>query len=371
MRFGLWRGLKDLLDYPTKTVAKSGSGSGGMMKGIAGALFLGLGLISATHAQAAGEAAFYKGKTVKILVGGASGAAYDFVGRAIAAHMGRHIPGEPSMVVENMPGAASLVMMNHLYNRAARDGTAMGMPLNGIVLEPRLRSLSRDGTNVHFDLSRMRFIGTPAQQPQVLWVWHETRYRSFDDLRAMPSNFGSTAPGGDNFILPTLANALLGSQMKVITGYKGVNDIFFAAESGEVHGATVNFSSLLGKPDWMQANKARVLVQFGTERLHNLKDVPTAIELAKDENARQMLRVYATKFKTTYPILVPPDVPAARLKVLQAAFDATMKDKAFIADAEKIGIEVTPLSGPEIEKIMADIDRAPSDVIHQLRHLVN
>jgi tripartite-type tricarboxylate transporter receptor subunit TctC len=328
-------------------------------------------MFTATGAQAQDEAAFFKGKTVRILVGGAAGAAYDFVGRALAAHLGRHIPGEPNVIVENMPGAASIVMMNHLYNRAARDGTAMGMPLNGIVLEPRLKSLSRDGSNVHFDLSKMRFVGTPAQQPQVLWVWHQTPYASIDDLRTKPSNFGSTAPGGDNYILPTLSNALLGTQMKIIAGYKGVNDIFLATEQGEVHGATVNFSSLLGKPDWMAAGKARILIQFGTERLASLKDVPTAIELAKDEASRQMLRVYATKFKTTYPILLPPEVPAARVKTMQGAFDATMQDKAFIADAEKIGIDVSPLGGAAIEKVMAEIDAAPQDVIDRLRQLVN
>jgi tripartite-type tricarboxylate transporter receptor subunit TctC len=341
------------------------------MKTIFRLLLVVSGLLPSISAQAQDEAVFFKGKTVRILVGGAAGAAYDFVGRALAAHMGRHIPGEPAVIVENMPGAASIVMMNTLYNRAARDGTAMGMPLNGIVLEPRLKSLSRDGSNVHFDLSKMRFVGTPAQQPQVLWVWHQTPYASIEDLRSQSSNFGSTAPGGDNYILPTLSNALLGTQMKIIAGYKGVNDIFLATEQGEVHGATVNFSSLLGKPDWMAAGKARILIQFGTERLASLKDVPTAIELAKDEASRQMLRVYATKFKTTYPILLPPDVPAARVRTMQGAFDATMLDKAFIADAEKIGIDVSPLGGPEIEKVMAEIEAAPQDVIDRLRLLVN
>lgn len=328
-----------------------------------------LAVSAAAHAQA--EDQFYKGKTLRILVGGASGAAYDFVGRAIANHMGRHIPGEPSIVVENMPGAASIVMTNYLYNRAPRDGTAIGMPLNGIVLEPRLKSLSRDGSNVQFDLARMSFIGTPAQQPQVLWVWHQTPYRSVQDLISQPSNFGATAPGGDNFILPNLSNQLLGTQMKVVTGYKGVNDIFIAVERGEVHGNTANLSSLLGKPDWMRENKARILMQFGTERLDSLKDVPTAIELAKDEEARLMFKVYATKFKVTYPLLLPPDVPAARLATLRAAFDKTMKDPAFIADAQKIGIDVTPLGGRDIDEVMAEINAVPQDAIDRLRKLLN
>lgn len=313
---------------------------------------------------------FYKGKTVRILVGGAAGAAYDFVGRVLQAHMGRHIPGQPSVVVENMPGAASLVMVNHLYNRAERDGTVMGMPLNGIVLEPRLKVLSGDGASARFDLTKVSWIGTPARQPQVLWVWHELAARSVEDLRKTKFMMGATAPGGDNYILPTLMNRIAGTQMSVVTGYKGVNDIFVAAERGEVHGNTANFSSLLGKPDWMQANKARILVQFGTERLAELKDVPTAAELAPDEAARKMWQVYATKYKVTYPVMLPPEVPAERVKALQAAFDATMKDAAFIADAKKIGIDVSPLGGEAIRKIIRDIDAVPQDVIDRLRELI-
>ncbi|MBX9738478.1 MAG: hypothetical protein K2X62_00310 [Beijerinckiaceae bacterium] len=343
----------------------------GFRRASAALAILGACIAASAPASAQGEDMFYKGKTVRILVGGAAGAAYDFVGRAIATHLGRHIPGEPNVVVENMPGAASIVMTNYLYNRAPRDGTAIGMPLNGIVLEPRLKSLSRDGAAVQFDLSKMSFIGTPAQQPQVLWVWHRTPYANVQDLVSKPSNFGATAPGGDNYILPNLSNQLLGTQMKVVTGYKGVNDIFLAVEQGEVHGNTANLSSLLGKPDWMRDNKARILMQFGTERLPALKDVPTAIELAKDDAARLMFRVYATKFKVTYPLLLPPDVPPARIATLRAAFDKTMKDPAFIADAEKIGIEVTPLGGADIEKVMAEIDAVPQDAIDRLRKLLN
>ena len=336
-----------------------------------GALALLATLAGVGTALAQTPAEFFKGKTVHILVGGAAGAAYDFVGGALALHMGRHIPGEPSIVVDNMPGAASLVMMNSLYNRSAKDGTVMGMPLNGIVLEPRLKVLSRDGSNVLFDLSKMSWIGTPAQQPQVLWVWKDTPFHTAEDLKKAPSSFGATAPGGDNYILPTMTNALVGTQMKLVSGYKGVTDIFLAAEQGEVTGSTVNLSSLLGNPDWWNNKKARVLIQYGAERLPELKDVPTAIELASDAAGKQALKVYATKFRTTYPILLPPDVPADRVKALQKAFDETMKDTAFIADAQKIGIDVNPLSGEEIRGIMAEIDAAPDDVMERLRKLAN
>ena len=252
--------------------------------------------------------------------------------------------------------------------RGARD---VGAALNGIVLEPRLKVLSRDGSNVLFDLSKMSWIGTPAQQPQVLWVWKDTPFHTAEDLKKAPSSFGATAPGGDNYILPTMTNALVGTQMKLVSGYKGVTDIFLAAEQGEVTGSTVNLSSLLGNPDWWNNKKARVLIQYGAERLPELKDVPTAIELASDAAGKQALKVYATKFRTTYPILLPPDVPADRVKALQKAFDETMKDTAFIADAQKIGIDVNPLSGEEIRGIMAEIDAAPDDVMERLRKLAN
>ncbi len=319
----------------------------------------------------ADAADFYRGKTIHIITGGAPGAAYDFVARAMATHFSKHIPGNPAVVVENMPGAASLTMTNTLYNRSARDGTVLGMPLNGIVLEPSLKLLSRDGGNVSFDISKMNWIGTPAQQPQVLWVYHTAPQQSAADLKTMKTIVGATAPGGDNYTLPLISNALNGTKFEMITGYKAVNDIFLAAEQGEVQGNTANLSSLLGRPDWMRDKKLRILVQFGAERLPELKDVPTAAELAPDEASRQAWRAYAMKFKTTYPIAMPPDVPKDRVIAMRAAFDQLMKDPAFIADAEKIGIDVQPLGGVAIEKIIADIAAVPEPVMERLRKIIN
>ena len=315
-------------------------------------------------------AEFYKGKTVRLVVGAAAGAAYDFVGRAFAVHYGKYIPGNPNVIVENLPGAAGIIMLNQLYNRAPRDGTVMGMPLSGIVLEPRLKALSRDGTNVHFDVARMSFIGTPAQQPQSIVVWHGTPFKSLADLISTPATFGTTAPQTDSGVLPAMLNQLVGSKIKVVSGYKGVNDIFFAMEQGELQGASVLLSSLLGKADWMREGKARILFHFGTERLKNLPDVPTAIELAPSDEAKLMLRVYASKFKTTYPIMLPPDVPAARIEGLRRAFDATMKDPQFVIDAKKVGVDVDPLGGEAIVRLIAEIDAVPQPVIDRLRKLI-
>ena len=222
------------------------------------ALLVALSSLMVDPAFAQGADPFWRGKTVKIMIAAAPGAAYDFVGRALAAHMGRHIPGGPAVVVENVPGAASLILLNTLYNKAARDGTVFGLPLNGVVLEPRLKVLSREGGAVNFDLSKMEFVGTPTQQPQILWVFHKTPFNTAADLVKTKSILGSTAPGGDNSILPALANVFLGAKMEVVTGYPSVNNIFLASETGEVHGGTVNYSSLAGKTDWMEQNKACV-----------------------------------------------------------------------------------------------------------------
>ena len=322
-------------------------------------------------ACAQGADPFWRGKTVKIMIAAAPGAAYDFVGRALAAHMGRHIPGGPAVVVENVPGAASLILLNTLYNKAARDGTVFGLPLNGVVLEPRLKVLSREGGAVNFDLSKMEFVGTPTQQPQILWVFHKTPFNTAADLVKTKSILGSTAPGGDNSILPALANVFLGAKMEVVTGYPSVNNIFLASETGEVHGGTVNYSSLAGKTDWMEQKKARVLIQFGVERIPELPDTPTAIELARDEVGRQALRTYALKYRTTYPFLLPPGVPADRVAALRLAFMETMKDPRFIEDARRIGVDVNPLDGAEIGKIMREIDEAPLEAIESLRKILN
>ncbi len=324
--------------------------------------------LHATAAQTPEE--FYKGKTIHLIVGAEVGAAYDFAGRAVGAHFGRFIPGHPRIVVENMPGAASITAMNHLYNRAARDGTVIVLPLNGVVLEPRLNALSRDGSNVKFDLSKVSWIGSPAQQPQSIVVWHETSYHSLQDLRDKPAIFGTTSPGTDSNVMPTLLNALAGTKIKVVSGYKGVNDIFHSMEQGELQGASVLLSSFLGKPDWVQQVKGRILLHFGLERIKTLPGIPTAIELMDNDEARLMLRVYASKFKTTYPLALPPDIPADRVKALQEAFDAMGRDATFIADAKKLGVEVDPLPGAAISELIHGIDATPQDVIDRLKMLI-
>jgi tripartite-type tricarboxylate transporter receptor subunit TctC len=320
-----------------------------------------------TPALAQTASDFYRDKTLKIVVAAAPGAAYDFVARTLAASIGRHIPGNPRVIVENMYGAGGIVLMNMLYNKAARDGTVMGLTLNGIVLEPRLKLLSHQTAAVNFDLTKMSFVGSPAQQPQILWVWHGSPFKTVDDLKGTQVIMGSTSVGADNYVLPTLTNAYLGTKLHVVRGYTAINDLFIAAERGELHGATVTYASLAGKSDWVRDKKARVLLQYGVERLSEESGVPTAAELAIDEKGRRALHTYALKFKATYPFILPPGVPQERVALLRSAFMDTMKDPQFIQDGVRLGFDVDPVPGDAIGKIIEEIDAAPQDVIDDLK----
>jgi tripartite-type tricarboxylate transporter receptor subunit TctC len=323
------------------------------------------------QAQQDSVAQFYKGKTIRLAVGAAAGAAYDFMARVLAAHYGKYIPGNPSFVVENMPGAGSIVMLNYLAVRAPQDGTVIGLSLGGVIHEPRLNALSRDGRNVQFDATKLGWLGSPAQQPLIYVVWHQTPFQTFADIQKQEATFATTSRSGDNFVIPVFTNQALGTKLKLVQGYKGVNDIFHAMEQGEVQGTGMILASLLAKQDWIRDKKARVLMQFGATRNRLIPDVPTAIEVLQDEKAKQMLRIYAQKYATTYPFMLPSGVPPERLRALQQAFDAAMKDEALIADARKFGIDIDPVSGAEIEKIVAEVAKLPPDVVEQLRGLIN
>ena len=323
-------------------------------------------------AQSVGAQNFFKDRQINFYIGAATGAAYDLVGRAVATHIGSHIPGSPQIVVQNMPGAGSLIMINNLYNRAPRDGTAMGLPLNGVLLEQRLKLYEGGGGSVRFDLDKMSWIGSPSEQPQVLWAWHTSPFRSFDDARRETMTLGATSPTADNYFTPKLAENLLGGKFHLISGYKAVQDIFLAAERGEVQGNSTPLSGImLGRADDFRAGKIRVLAQFGVSRLPELPDIPTGIELATDDESRALLGIWAMKFRAAYPIALPPDVPKDRVATLQGAFDTLMKDKKFREFSQKAGLELSPVAGPEIQEIIRSINAVSEDKVAKLREALS
>ncbi len=328
-------------------------------------------LLSPLSASADTVADFYRGKSLHMIIGAPPGGAYDIAGRVIARHLGQHVPGNPTVVVESMPGAASLILANYLYNRAPRDGTAMGMPNSNILLEPRLRILSRSGGNIQFDLDRFAWLGSAAQEPQILWVMKSAPVATFEQLKQQKLVLAATAVGADNYVLPVIVNEVFGAHLQPITGYQGPADFFVAAERGEVNGAAGALSNLtVNKVDWWREGKFRVLMQFGTERNREIKDTPTAVELAKTEADRRMLEFYALKFSVARSLILPPDVPVERVKALQEAFDATMSDPAFRDDARKLGIDIDPLQSQAIQKLIQRVADTPEPVIERLRDLI-
>jgi tripartite-type tricarboxylate transporter receptor subunit TctC len=314
---------------------------------------------------------FFRGKTIRVLVGTTPGAGYDLIARLLALHLGRALPGNPSLVVENMPGAGSLVMMNYLYNRAPRDGTVFGLPLNGVLLEPTLKLMSRTGGAANFDIDRMSWIGSTTEDAQVLWFRSDSKIKSIDDLRTLNSIAGASAPGADNFTVAVLTNNLLGAKMNIVRGYQGTNDVFLAIERGEADGSATAYSAIVvGRPQWLKDNRIRILAQYGQERLPELPNVPTAAELAGDGDVRAMLNVFAVKFKATYPFVLPPDVPPDRVDALRLAFEETMRDPRFLEDARKSSMPIKPLRGADIERLVRETYAVSERTLERLRAAV-
>ncbi|HWG05563.1 MAG TPA: tripartite tricarboxylate transporter substrate-binding protein [Beijerinckiaceae bacterium] len=323
----------------------------------------------ASHADSVAD--FYRGKTVHIFVGASAGGGYDLVARLIASRIGAHIPGNPNVVVDNMPAASGLAMANYLYNSAPRDGTSLGVPTNAMALEPRLKMLTRAGGTASFDITKFNWLGDAARQPQVLFVWHTAGIKTAEDLKTTKIVVAALSVGSDSFILPTVINNMLGTKMQIVPGYEGHGDTFVAIERGEVQGYNDSFAGLIGnKPDWIRDKLVYIPIQFGRERLAALPDVPTAVELAPDLLDKEALLFYSTKYDLAYTLVATPDVPADRLAALRDAFDATMQDADYIDNAKKIELPVNPLRADAVTKIIDSVQVTPQNVIDRMRELM-
>lgn len=315
---------------------------------------------------------FYKGKSVTLTVGAAAGGGYDIAARMVSRHIGRHIPGGPAIVVKNMPGANSLPMTNFLYNVAAKDGTELGAPNNGIPFEPLLHVLSKDGSNVKFDPLRFNWIGSPIQEVYVLLAWHTTPYKTFKDLIGNRMLVGSMGANADNSILPSILEQLTGAQFKIIHGYQGQNDLLLAIERGELAGAGgIGYNGLVAsRPDWLRDRKINLLVQFGAERHPDMPNVPTAADLVTASDDRAVLDMLFAKYRLSRPLVAPPDVPQERVAALRRAFDDTMKDEKLLQEAQTMGMEISPTSGAEIEAVIRKVHQSDPNQIAKARKLV-
>ena len=345
------------------------------MPRLCAALGLVVALMGACPAQADDVADFYKGKRVNLIVSYGPGGGYDVYARVLARHIGRHIPGNPSIVVQNMPGAGSLRGANYLYNVAPKDGTAFGTFARNMAM----LGLVKTGQNVQFDPTKFNWLGSSsslANDAYVLIVRRDAKAKSIEDARRAggpPIILGSTAEGTSSDAMAVLLREWLGFNVKVIPGYTDSGVLFLAIERGEVDGRTVGLSSVrANKPDWLKPNGfTRVMVVFGRgTRFADFPDAPTARELARSPEDRNLIEILEMPYALSRPYAAPPDIPPDRARALQQAFTATHKDPAYLADAEKVGIEVSPISGADIRKLIDQIAKTPGDQLKRIENLI-
>ena len=299
---------------------------------------------------------FYKGKSIRLIISGEAGGTYDSDGRLVARHIGKHIPGNPTIVPENMLGASGRVAANYLYNAAPKDGTVVAILQQSV---PLGQALGESG--IQYDAARFNWIGSPVRPDETLVVWHTTGVKTIEDAKNKEVIIGATSPTGMNYLYPKLANELLGTKFKIVTGYPGGSPITLALERGEVEGRGSNPWSdwKTRKPEWVRDKKIVPLMQMSLFKHPDLPDVPLMVDLAPNETARSAFELVTITGELGRPFLTSPDVPADRIKALRAAFDATMKDPEFLADAVKTQKEIHPIHWEEMDTLIKRVLSAP------------
>ena len=327
-------------------------------------LVVALGLGAALPASAQDDvAAFYRGKQLRMVVGSAVGGGYDLFARIVARHIVNHIPGRPHIIVQNQPAAGGAVMTNQLYGQGPKDGTVIGVPINGIPTAPLLQS------GIQFDATKLIWVGSTNREAYVAFVWHSAPVESIADLRSREVVVGATTPGTTMVDFPLLVNDILGFKFKIVRGYQGTPQINLAIERGEVQGmGGIGWASVKAQtPHWISDKKIKVLAQYGLERHPELSDVPTMLELAKSNADRQAMTMLFARTEYGRPYFLPPDVPEERVAALRRAFDATMKDTAFIAEAAKLQFDVDPLTGEQVQALVAQLAATPREIVARVR----
>ena len=329
------------------------------------ALAIGAAAVESASAQ---DGSSYKDRTITIYSAGTAGGGYDFYARLLARHLGRHLPGNPSVVVKNMPGAGGLVLANYLQSRALRDGTEFAALEHGTAFTPLLTH-----ARVDFDPAKFGWLGSMEQFTPIAAVWHTMPIHSADDLLVTPMNVGGSGPGSTTSGYPNSLNAILGTKMKVISGYPGSAEINLAIERGEIHGrCALSWSSVKATlQHWLDDKKLRPLLQVASAKHADLPDVPLLMELAQDDETRHILRFLIARQVIGRPFFGPPEVPADRAAVLRKAFIDTLNDREFLAEADKAKLEINPVPAQRIEDLLRELYAIPADITKKAAVLFN
>jgi tripartite-type tricarboxylate transporter receptor subunit TctC len=322
---------------------------------------LSLATLAMPPARADGLADFYKGKTVSLVVGSSTGGGYDTMTRAIARFIGKHIPGNPTVVVRNMPGAGGITAMNYIYNTAERDGTVLALVQNNTPLEPLF------GTKqARYDATRLNWLGTPSFEVAMVLLWHTVPVNSVADLKSRETQMGASGANSTPAFYTRLLNATLGTRMKLVNGYPGQNEALLAMERGELDGYPSVFLSALTstRPTWLAEKLAKAIVQYGPERLAELGNVPFAPDLLVDEDDKLLMQVGFAPLALGRPLVMPPDAPAERVAALRKALADTFADPEFLAEGERMGLGLNaPRTGAQLQDVIARAYQSPPRII--------
>jgi len=329
---------------------------------------LGLCAIAAVSERAQADAVsdFYRGKTVTIIVGYTAGGGYDLYARALGRHMGRHLPGNPNFIVQNITGAGSLNAANHLYNVSAKDGTVFGTFGRGLPMEPLIGT-----AKVQFDATKFTWLGSGANEISICATWHTSPVKTWTDMLKTPFTVGGEGAGSDPDSYSLMLRNIFGAKLKLVSGYHGTSDIILAIERGEVDGRCGwSWSSIKSTRDaWIAEKKLNVLVHISDQKAPELAHVPMINDFANDHQ-KQVLKLVTSRQVMGRPFAAPPGVPQDRKQALRAAFDATLQDPAFLDEASKLKLEVNPVSGANVDNLLGELYRTPKHIVEEARKAI-
>ncbi len=317
--------------------------------------------VVAGAAQAQSVADFYRGKTITVLIGYGAGGTDDIWARLIARYLGRNIPGEPTVIASNMPGAGSLLVTNQIYNTQPKDGTVVGLINRGVPFEPLL-----GGTGTRFDPQKLNYIGSPDVDTPVCAVRTDAPVQKMEDLLTTELILGATGSGADSQSYPDVLSKLLGVKMKIVQGYPGSRDILLAMERNEVQGICVSYDTVV-RSTMFREKRAKILFQAALQRDDRIPDVPMIQELAKTDAQKLALTLFLQRTLMGRPFVMGPGVPDDRLDALRKAFQLTLKDPGFAADARSADVNINYVSPERLLKVVADAYATPASSVEVVK----
>lgn len=332
--------------------------------GTAAALLFGI--VAGSSGAAQEPDPFYKGRQMNLIIGFNPGGGYDTYARLLSRHMPRHIGGDPTFVLRNMPGGGSLIAANHLYNIAAKDGSEMGLFAGSVATDPAI-----GGVPAKYDARKFNWVGSAYSDVATCFAWAATPFKSASDLFQQSMVTGSVGNSA-TLIFPLAMNGVLGAKLNIVSGYQGSAGLNLALERGEIQGICgASLDSLQSStPQWIADKKIVFLAQMTFQRKPQLPGVPKITELAKSEEERKVLELIFSYMRMGRPLAAPPGIPEPRTAILRRAFEATMQDAAFIEEAQKSGLEIDPTSGQEMDRFLVEIYQTPKTLIDRASEIL-